>query len=53
MLVMKSRQLNEAMASEDEVMAISLEENNTTLDEVMVVAYGTAKKHTLEVRPQR
>ncbi|MBQ9554721.1 MAG: hypothetical protein IJV05_00695, partial [Muribaculaceae bacterium] len=42
--VMKSMQLSEAMAPEEALMSISLEENDATLDEVMVVAYGTAKK---------
>ena len=43
-MLMKSRQLNETRESEDVEMAISLEENSTMLDEVKVVAYGTAKK---------
>lgn len=43
-MMMKGRQLNDVTAQENAVMSVSLEESETTLDEVMVVAYGTAKK---------
>ena len=42
--VMKSMQLNAVTTEERCGDAISLEESDATLDEVMVVAYGTAKK---------
>ena len=43
-MMMKGRQLNDVTAQENAVMSVSLEESEATLDEVMVVAYGTAKK---------
>ena len=43
-MMMKGRQLNDVTKQENAVMSVSLEESEATLDEVMVVAYGTAKK---------